>query len=75
MDLDKDELEATKNNCEFCNKNKVLKSCNFGGSANLRILGDTLDIFANESKFNIFKRIYEPRFVINYCPMCGRKFV
>lgn len=59
--------------CEYCEKRKRLKSCNFCGGANLTILGDVLDINGDKRKFNIFKRIYSPRFEINYCPMCGRK--
>lgn len=63
--------------CQYCEKRKELKSCNFCGSAkmiisvseNMRIL----DIYGDEKKFNIFKRIYRPRFDINYCPQCGRK--
>jgi len=56
--------------CEYCEKEKVLKSCNFGGSANLMVIGKYLDIYGDENKFNIFKRIYRPSFYINYCPMC-----
>lgn len=59
--------------CEYCEKRTVLKSCNFCGSANLIVSGNILDIYGDEKKFNIFERIYRPRFDINYCPMCGRK--
>lgn len=59
--------------CEYCKKNKKLKSNNFCGSATLIVSGDILDIYGDENKFNIFKRIYRPRFDINYCPMCGRR--
>ena len=59
--------------CEYCKKSKKLKSNNFCGSATLIVSGDILDIYGDENKFNIFKRIYRPRFNINYCPMCGRR--
>lgn len=63
--------------CEYCEKQKEIKSCNFCGSAKAIISSSKdcklLDIWGDESKFQIFKRIYRPRFDINYCPMCGRK--
>ena len=59
--------------CEYCEKRKELKSWNFCGSATLIVLGNILDIHGDEKKFNIFKKIYRPRFEVNYCPMCGRK--
>lgn len=59
--------------CKYCEENKKLKSSNFCGSAEFQILGNYLDIFGDEKKFNIFKRIYRPSFNINYCPMCGRR--
>lgn len=59
--------------CEYCEKRKELKSSNFCGSATMVVLGETLDIYGDEKRFNIFKRIYRPRFEINYCPMCGKK--
>lgn len=63
--------------CEYCEKGKLVKSSNFCGSAKMRIIEskefNTLDIYGDEKKFNIFKRIYQPSFDINYCPMCGRK--
>lgn len=59
--------------CEYCEKKRELKSCNFCGSAGLFVSGDTLDIYGDEKVFHIFKRIYRPRFEVNYCPMCGRK--
>ena len=59
--------------CEYCEKKKKLKSCNFCGSATLIISGNVLDIYGDGNKFNIFKRIYRPRFDIKFCPMCGRR--
>nr|DAZ28031.1 MAG TPA: Rad50 zinc hook motif [Caudoviricetes sp.] len=59
--------------CEYCEGKKKLKSSNFCGSAEFQILGNYLDIFGDEKKFNIFKKIYRPSFNINYCPMCGRR--
>jgi len=59
--------------CEFCENEKIIKSCNFCEEANMRVAGTTLDVQGNKEKFNLFKRIYEPRFIIRYCPMCGRK--
>ena len=44
--------------CEYCEKGKLVKSCNFCGSAKMRILEgkefNTLDIWGDEKKFNIF---------------------
>lgn len=75
--LDNEELEATKKNrekrCEYCQDNETLKSCNFGGSASLRIVGNIINIWGDKKKFHLFKKIYEPRFIIKYCPMCGKK--
>lgn len=63
--------------CEYCEKGKILKSCNFCGSAKMIVSTskemNILDIYGDEKRFQIFKRIYRPRFDINYCPMCGRK--
>jgi hypothetical protein len=63
--------------CEYCEKGKELRSCNFCGSAKMVISCskefNILDIWGDEGKFQIFKRIYRPRFDIKYCPMCGRK--
>ena len=59
--------------CMYCEENETLKSANFCGSAKAKILGHYLDIYGDEKKFNIFKRIYRPSFKINYCPMCGRR--
>ncbi len=60
--------------CEYCEKSKKIKSCNFGGSATMIVSRDILDICGDEKKFNIFKKIYCPRFVVNYCPMCGKNW-
>ena len=59
--------------CEYCEERKELKSSNFCGSASMRICGNYMDIYGDEKKFNIFKRIYQPSFHINYCPMCGKR--
>lgn len=59
--------------CMYCEENEIFKSANFCGSAKAKILGHYLDIYGDEKKFNIFKRIYRPSFDINYCPMCGRR--
>ena len=61
--------------CEYCEKRKKLKSCNFCGSATMLVLGNILDIYGDENKFSTFKRIYRPRFEISYCPMCGRNLM
>ena len=74
-----EDIKEKSAECEYCRKGKILKSCNFCGSANLKVsvssTGSILDIWGDENKFHIFKRIYRPRFDINYCPMCGRKLV
>ena len=63
--------------CEYCEKRKLLKSCNFCGSAKMRISVskefNLLEVQGDENKFHLFIRIYCPRFDINYCPICGRK--
>ncbi len=66
-----------KEKCEYCGKGRIVKSCNFCGSAKMRISEskefNILEVQGDEEKFHLFKRIYCPRFNINYCPMCGRK--
>lgn len=67
--------------CEYCEKdkrkNKVIKSCNFCGSAKMVVsVSDNmtiLEVQGDKEKFSLFKTYYCPRFDINYCPMCGRK--
>lgn len=59
--------------CEYCEKKRILRSCNFCGSANLLIVSNMIDVWGDEKRFHIFKRIYRPRFDINYCPMCGKR--
>ena len=59
--------------CEFCKNGKTIKSCNFCGAANARLVGTVLDVYGNKEKFRLFKEIYAPRFIIKHCPMCGRK--
>lgn len=59
--------------CEFCENGKVIKSCNFCGEASMRLAGTSIDVQGNEKKFSLFRRIYAPRFIIEHCPMCGRK--
>lgn len=59
--------------CEYCEKHKEIKSCNFGERARIRILGDSLDIFGDKKKIKWLENIYAPRFIVSYCPMCGRK--
>ena len=63
--------------CVYCERQTIVKSSNFCGSAKMRINEgkefNILEIYGDEKKFNIFKRIYQPRFDIYYCPMCGRK--
>ena len=59
--------------CMYCEENEILKSANFCGSAKAQIIGYYLDIYGDEKKFNIFKRIYRPSFKINYCPICRKE--
>ena len=66
--------------CEYCEKNKVLKSCNFAGSGEIRIyykgfekgIG-MLELQGDGMKAKIFKHLYCPRFDILYCPMCRKE--
>lgn len=59
--------------CEYCEKRKEIKSCNFCGRAKARIVGAEIDLWGDKRKIGLFKDIYNPRFVIKFCPMCGRK--
>ena len=59
--------------CEYCEKEKVLKSSNFCGAAKMQIIGEFLEVQGDSHKIKWFNRIYQPSFMINYCPMCGRK--
>lgn len=59
--------------CEYCEKQKEIKSCNFGGRAKAVIVGDEIDIWGDKTKIRWFKEIYAPSFKISFCPMCGRK--
>lgn len=59
--------------CEYCEKRKEIKSCNFCGRAKARIIGAEIDISGDEKKIRWFRSIYDPAFRINFCPMCGRK--
>lgn len=77
MENTKKRMEVNFEFCAYCEKGRLVRSSNFCGSAKMRIIEgkefNTLDIYGDEKKFNIFKRIYQPRFDIYYCPMCGRK--
>lgn len=59
--------------CDFCEKQKEIKSCNFCGMAKARIVGTEIDIWGDGNKIRLFKNIYAPAFKINFCPICGRK--
>ncbi len=59
--------------CEYCEKLKEIKSCNFCGRAKARITGTEIDVWGDKKKIRLLKDIYNPRFIIKFCPMCGRK--
>lgn len=59
--------------CEYCEKGKELNSSNFCGSAKAQILGNYFDVRGDEKVIKWFRRIYQPSFWINFCPMCGKK--
>lgn len=59
--------------CEYCENRKELKSNNFCGTATMSIIGNSIDIQGDNTRIKWLKRVYEPRFSIHYCPMCGRK--
>lgn len=61
--------------CDYCNKYKELSSINFCGRGKMRIFKNEIDIYENKSNIIdlFFRRIYNPTFKINYCPMCGRQ--
>jgi hypothetical protein len=59
--------------CEYCEKGTEFNSSNFCGSARARILGNHFDVRGDKKVIKWFERIYQPRFQINYCPMCGKK--
>lgn len=54
--------------CDYCDNHKELKSCNFCGAATMRLVGDTIEVFGDETKFRIFRRVYWPRFAVKYWP-------
>lgn len=63
--------------CEYCEKSKEIRSGNFCGSGKMKIYNKgfekgigLLELQGDETKAKIFKRLYCPRFDINYCPMC-----
>lgn len=63
--------------CEYCEKEKVIRSGNFCGSGKMRIYNKgfkkgigLLELQGDGIKAEIFKRLYCPRFDINFCPMC-----
>lgn len=58
--------------CEYCEKRKEIKSCNFCGRAKARIVGAEIDVWADGKKIRLFRDIYAPAFKINFCPMCGK---
>ena len=66
--------------CEFCENNKILRSCNFAGSGEIRIYNrgfekgiGMLELQGDGMKAKIFKNLYCPRFDINYCPKCRKE--
>ena len=58
--------------CKYCDKKAELNSSNFCGSARARVIGRHLDIIGDKKIIKWFEKIYQPRFFINYCPMCGK---
>ena len=66
--------------CDFCEREILLPSCNFCGGAKLIIHQEgfesdigMLELYGEECKFPIFRKVYRPRFDINFCPMCGKR--
>lgn len=59
--------------CEYCEKGKEIKSCNFCGRAKMRIVESEIDVRGDKEKIRWFGSIYAPAFRISYCPMCGRE--
>lgn len=63
--------------CEYCEKGKVIQSNNFCGEAKMTISCskqfNILNIWGDKNKFSVFHKYYQPRFDINYCPMCGKE--
>ena len=59
--------------CKYCEGKEVLKSNNFCGSASMLIIGNVIDVYGDKKRFRMFRRIHQPRFTVNFCPMCGAK--
>lgn len=59
--------------CKYCENNVELTSSNFCGSAKMTVAGNYLDVRGDKEVIKWFKRIYQPSFRINYCPMCGKR--
>ena len=59
--------------CEYCEKQKEIQSCNFGGIAKARIVGAEINVWGDGSKIKWLRTVYNPSFKISYCLMCGRK--
>lgn len=62
--------------CKFCEDNDILKSVNFCGNAKMRISCNKdynyLDVYGDKKIFKVFEKYYNPSFIINYCPECGK---
>lgn len=68
MDLDFEELEATrKKKCEYCEKEKRIEE--------LTTDNIYLEIYGKHLRLNgkVMGIRFGRDFMINYCPMCGRK--
>lgn len=78
MDLDDEEVQATKNlknKCKCCEEIEYIKELAKYSTSNIeRILKATITSF-NKRKYDkqYFGRITYNSFELNYCPMCGRK--
>lgn len=61
--------------CKYCEEGVEFSSSNFCGSAKAKISTHYLDIHGDKEIIKWFKRIYQPSFCINFCPMCGKKLI
>jgi hypothetical protein len=58
--------------CEYCDKEKRVKSMNYCGSGELRITKSSEDL---PPLIDIFGTDKQLSFEIAYCPMCGKKLL
>ena len=59
--------------CKYCEDGIELSSSNFCGSAKMMVGSNWLDVRGDKKVIKWLRRIYQPSFRINFCPMCGKR--